>query len=85
MPQMNQIFTGEPGKPNRRKPFHVELFGPYKGNIRAMFWLFLLYLCFWMPKMAQIFTEGSCLPSRRIPFNVKLFGPYRGHVWAMFC
>ena len=101
MPEMDQIFTGESHKPNRRIPFNVKLLGSYKDHvwailgpwygyfynifasrclkwltyslercacqieeyhsvsnywdhIRAMFWLFLQYLCFQVPEMAQI-------------------------------
>ena len=33
MHEMAQIFTGESCKPNRRIPFSVKLFGPYKGHV----------------------------------------------------
>ena len=59
------------------------MLGPCLGHIRAMFWLFLQQLCFYMHEMAQIFTGESCKPNRRIPFSVKLFGPYKGHVWPI--
>ena len=57
---------------------------------RAMFWLFLQYLCFQMLEMAEFFTEESCMPNRRILFNDPLLGPqkamlgpYQGHVLAI--
>ena len=60
------------------------MLGPCLSHIRAMFWPFLLYLCFQMLEMAQIFTGRTCMPNRRIQFDVKLLGPYNSHVGAMF-
>ena len=57
--------------------------GPWIAHIRAMFWLFLHYLFFYMPEMDNIFTGESCKPNRRKPFNVGLLEPYKGHVWAI--
>ena len=63
MHEMPQIFTEESCMPNRRIQINVQLSEPYWGHVlghsRAMFWLFLQYLCFQMPTMAQIFTEES--------------------------
>ena len=59
------------------------MLGSCLGHIRAMFWLFLPYLCFQMPKMAQIFTKESFIPIRRILFNVALLRLYQDNVWAM--
>ena len=59
MPEMARIFTGETCMPNRRIPINVKVLRPYKGHNRAMFWLFLQYICFYMPEMAQIFMEES--------------------------
>ena len=56
--------------------------GPYLGHVKAMFGLYVQYLCLWMPEIVQMFTKESCIPNRRIPFNVQLLGPYFGHVWA---
>ena len=98
IPQMAQIFTGESGKPNRRKPFNVGLLGPYKGHvctisgpclghIRAMFLLFLQYLCFYMPEMAHIFSGESCKPNKinqTIQNYWTIKGPCFGHIGDMF-
>ena len=59
--------------------------GPYKGHIGAMFWLFLLYICFQMPNMAQIFIEESCMPSRRIPISIGTISePCFGYFYNIF-
>ena len=48
--------------------FEVTLFGPYwsdLGHIRALFWLYLQFIYFWMPQMVEIFVEESCIPIRK--------------------
>ena len=47
------------------------------GHIKAMFWLLLQYLCFYMTEMAQN------LAKKKYSCPVKLFGPYWCHVWAI--
>ena len=41
------------------------MLGPCLGYIKAMFWLFLHYICFFMPKMAKILIKGSFMPIRK--------------------
>ena len=64
-------------------PIRKTMLGPCLGHIRAIFWLYIPYLCFFMPKIAQIFTEESCMPNRIIQFNVKLLTLYNAHVYAI--
>ena len=59
------------------------MLGPCLGHIRAMFWLFLQYLCFWMHEMDQIFSGKLCMLIWRILFNIRLWETYRGHVWSI--
>ena len=61
--------------------FSGTIFGSTFGHIRAMFWLFLQYLCLQMPVMTQIFTEVLCIGNSRIPFE--LLEPYHGPIWAV--
>merc|ERR1711954_403657 len=56
------------------------IFGACLGYIRAMFWLFLHYICFYMPEMAKIFTKESCMPIR----NYSLMLTYLDHIRALF-
>ena len=69
MPEMAQIFTEESCMSNRRIIIYCSIIGTIFGScldhIRAMFWLFLQYRCFYMPEMAQIFTEESCMSNRK--------------------
>ena len=55
------------------------MLGPCFGHIRAMFWLFLQWLCFQMPEITQIFTEELCMTSR----EYSLMLTYWDHVWAI--
>ena len=68
-------------------PVRKTMLGPCMDRIRAMFWLFQQYICFWMPQMAHIFTEESGKPNRR-KLSMSdcwdhiraMFAPYQGHV-----
>ena len=59
------------------------MLGPCLGHIRAMFWLFLQYICLYMTEMAQNFTKETCMPNGRILLSVDLLGPYWGYVLAI--
>ena len=63
------------------------ILGPCLGYIRAMFWLFLQYLCFQMPQMAKKITGESGKPKRKyssmFTFRI-IFGPCLDHIRAMF-
>ena len=61
------------------KPY-LTLLGPCFGHIRAMFWLFLQCLHFYMT-ISQIFTKESFMPCSRKVFNVQLLLSYWGHIW----
>ena len=61
----------------------IDMLGPCWGHIKAIFWLFLQYLCFKMPEMAQIFTVESYNPNRGILLNVDSLGPYWGNGLAI--
>ena len=73
MPQIAQIFTGESGKPNRRKLFNVGLWGPSKGYFYNIFAFRLLK---WLK-----------ISLKRHAWHIEVYSlmlTYLDHIWAMF-